>query len=239
MTFQKLDHNSENTVNNMNEKKIDSVKAANTQDGSKTIFSPNFNEHYHSINGAFTETMHIFVGLGYNSIPLKNINILEIGYGTGLNAICTYLENVNSGKQIFYHGIEKYPLDMKVLNSLNYSEICKVEEHALGPFFKEWNKRVKIDEYFTLYKQVIDFQQFKPEQRYDLIYFDAFSPDVQPEMWSFENLEKILTALSTGGVFVTYCSRGDLKRSLRALGMEVKRFSGPPGKRHVIRATKQ
>lgn len=222
----------------MNENKIDSLKATNTKDGSKTIFSPVFNEHYHSVNGAYTETMHIFVGLGYKSIRHENINILEIGYGTGLNAICTYLENQNSEKKILYHGIEKYPLDMTVLDGLNYSEICKVEEFILEPFFKDWDKRIEIDENFTLFKQSIDIRQFVPCQKYDLIYFDAFSPDVQPEMWSFENLKKILTALSTGGVFVTYCSRGDLKRNLRALGMEVKRFSGPPGKRHVIRATK-
>ena len=121
---------------------------------------------------------------------------------------------------------------------MNYSQIFSIEKEILGQFFVDWNQKILVGNNLELFKHSIDFNEFNPSEKYDLIYFDAFSPDVQPEMWTLENLKKILTSLSTGGVFVTYCSRGELKRNLRTLGMDVKRFPGPPGKRHVIRATK-
>ncbi len=214
------------------------VKVALTKDGSRTLISSKFNEYYHSINGAYTETKHIFINLGFNTIDKEKINILEIGYGTGLNAMCTFLMNIERKRSVFYHGIEKFPLDRKIIEELEYSSICPINKDQMSLFSIEWDKKVAIDSRFELFKQLIDIADFKSDIEYDLIYFDAFSPDIQPEMWSFENLKKILTVLSTDGVFVTYCSRGVLKSRLRDLGMKVKRFPGPPGKRHVVRATK-
>ena len=148
------------------------------------------------------------------------------------------LANEITNKRVFYHGIEKFPLTINELSNLDYSRICNIEEKFLDDFFLNWDMQVTIGNRFELLKQCIDFNEFIPNQTYNLIYFDAFSPDTQLEMWSYENIKKIVASLSIGGVFVTYCSRGDLKRNLRALGMEVKRFPGPPGKRHVLRATK-
>ena len=122
---------------------------------------------------------------------------------------------------------------------MGYIEYFDLTNQNIKIFSEDWNKPLNISPNFKLLKQNIDFNNFVPQKAYDLIYFDAFSPDTQAKMWSYENLKKILTKLSTDGVFVTYCSRGDLKRNLRALGMNIKRHSGPPGKRHVIRATKQ
>ncbi len=209
-----------------------------TLDGSKTLYSKEFDEHYHSKNGAFTESQHIFINLGFQSMHKSEINILEIGYGTGLNAIMTYKFNELNPKKVFYHGIEISPISTNIFKNMGYIEHFNLTDQEAEIFSKAWNKPHTINPNFKLLKQNIDFINFTPQNTYDLIYFDAFSPDTQPEMWTQENLKKILTKLSTDGVFVTYCSRGDLKRTLRSLGMRLKRFSGPPGKRHVIQATK-
>jgi tRNA U34 5-methylaminomethyl-2-thiouridine-forming methyltransferase MnmC len=209
-----------------------------TADDSKTLFSPAFGEHYHSVNGAFIESQHIFIQLGFLSVSKPEISILEIGYGTGLNAIFTFLENYEKKAIVNYHAIEKYPIDNKTFRELNYQSKLKLSDGQINLFVDNWDENLSVDNNFYLFKQQVDFEDFIPQKSYDLIYFDAFSPDVQPEMWSLKNIEKILTCLSTGGVFVTYSSRGDLKRNLRSCGMDVKRFPGPPGKRHVLRATK-
>ncbi|MDY0140286.1 MAG: tRNA (5-methylaminomethyl-2-thiouridine)(34)-methyltransferase MnmD [Bacteroidales bacterium] len=209
-----------------------------TTDGSKTLYSKEFDEHYHSKNGAFTESQHIFINLGFKTIEKPEVNILEIGYGTGLNAIMTYKSNELNPKKVFYHGIEKFPISSETFKNMGYIEYFDLTSREIKIFSEDWDKPLKISQNFKLLKQNTDFIKFTPQRSYDLIYFDAFSPDTQPEMWTYENLKKILTKLSTDGVFVTYCSRGDLKRNLRTLGMNLKRFSGPPGKRHVIRASK-
>lgn len=209
-----------------------------TADNSSTLFSEDFGEHYHSINGALTESKHIFINLGFLSIEKPQISILEIGYGTGLNAILTFLENADRQIEIKYHGIEKYPINQNTFFGLNYHNSLNISKQQMSLFVNNWDQIICVDNKFELFKQCVDFDEFIPNKTYDIIYFDAFSPETQPEMWKVENLEKILTCLLTGGVFVTYCSRGDLKRNLRYLGMDVKRFSGPPGKRHVLRATK-
>lgn len=214
------------------------INAIITEDGSPTLYSEQFKEHYHSLHGALSETQHIFIDLGFKSITKNNLTILEIGYGTGLNAICTYLENKKQNKQVKYIGIEKYPIDYDTLESLKYTEEFNIDSEILIKFSKKWNSDIIISDSFSLNKICIDFNDFVLESDVDLIFFDAFSPDTQPEMWSFENLKKIITRLNSKGIFVTYCAKGELKRNLRSLGMEVKRYPGPPGKRHVIRAVK-
>lgn len=214
------------------------MKVVKTKDNSYTLYSEEYGEHYHSLNGAETESEHIFVNLGLKTVDKKKISILEIGYGTGLNAILSYNECVKSQQEVYYHGIDRHPIDKSTFNNLQYSEKYNIDSESEEFFFANWNNSVKISDNFELFKEEIDFNFFEPKVKYDIIYFDAFSPDTHPDMWSYENLEKIIKALDTNGVFVTYCSQGVLKRNLRDLGMFVKRFAGPPGKRHVVRATK-
>ena len=212
-----------------------------TGDGSCTLRNEYFGETYHSINGAVAESMHIFINLGLRSFTNQNISILEIGYGTGLNPILTFIENQSLGNTIFYHGIEKFPINRETfLPFIEHtpSVSAKIDIDTAIKFCEGWDSEIEIDSKFKLLKQKIDFEAFSPTRKYDLIYFDAFSPDTQPEMWTIENLRKIINNLDDNGIFVTYCCKGILKQNLRNLGMIVKRLPGPKGKRHVIRATK-
>ena len=212
-----------------------------TGDGSCTLRNEYFGETYHNINGAVAETIHIFINLGLRSFNNHDISILEIGYGTGLNAMLTFIENQPLENTIFYHGIEKYPVEKETfLQFVTHTPdiSAKLDTDTTLKFCDNWNSELEISPTFHLLKQNIDFENFIPDKKYDLIYFDAFSPDTQPEMWSLENLGKIINNLNPDGIFVTYCCKGILKQNLRDLGMIVKRMPGPKGKRHVIRATK-
>ena len=153
----------------------------------------------------------------------------------------TFIENQSLGNTIFYHGIEKFPICKETF--LPFIEHTPDIAARFTPdialkFCENWNMGIEISPTFSLLKQNIDFESFVPDRKYDLIYFDAFSPDTQPEMWRLENLKKIINSLNPDGIFVTYCCKGILKQNLRSLGMIVKRMPGPLGKRHVIRATK-
>ena len=153
----------------------------------------------------------------------------------------TFIENQSLGNTIFYHGIEKFPICKETF--LPFIEHTPDIAARFNPdialkFCENWNMGIEISPTFSLLKQNIDFESFVPDRKYDLIYFDAFSPDTQPEMWTLENLKKIINSLNPDGIFVTYCCKGILKQNLRSLGMIVKRMPGPLGKRHVIRATK-
>lgn len=212
-----------------------------TDDGSCTLRNEHFGETYHSINGAVAESMHIFINLGLRSFSKRNISILEIGYGTGLNAMLSFIENQSLDNTIFYHGIEKFPIDKETFKQFvsHTPDIsAKLDADTANNFCENWDLEIKISPNFKLLKQNIDFETFTPARKYDIIYFDAFSPDTQPEMWTLENLRKIINNLDDGGIFVTYCCKGILKQNLRTLGLTVKRIQGPKGKRHVIRATK-
>ena len=214
------------------------MKIVLTSDSSKTIFSEKYGEHYHSINGAKNESEHIFINLGLKNFENKKINILEIGYGTALNAILTYIKNKNFNNNIFYHGIELNILPKNIYFELNFNELFNICEKEISCFYEKWNEKIFISENFSLLKENIDFNLFIPIYNYDLIYFDAFSPECQPEMWKYENFKKIIERLNFGGYFVTYSSKGIVKETLRNCGLSVKRCKGPNGKRHVIYAQK-
>ncbi len=212
-----------------------------TSDGSYTIKNEYFGETYHSINGALSESIHIFINLGLRNYRDSEISILEIGYGTGLNAMLTYIENMQLGNKIEYHSIEKFPISEAdfIEYATNTKQISdKIAPDTLRKFGNGWNEEIQISNNFKLYKQVVDFSQFVPCEKYNLIYFDAFSPETQPEMWSEENLGKIVEQLVPDGIFVTYCSKGIVKQALRNLGLTVRRMPGPAGKRHVLQAIK-
>ncbi len=217
---------------------MNNLKIVPTKDLSNTLYSEQFKEHYHSINGAVSESMHIFINLGLKKFENRTLNILEIGYGTGLNAILSYLENKQLRNTIYYEAIDVVCPNKEIFENMGYADRLGVSFAELSHFYENWNLKVCIDNNFSLLKNKIDFKDFTPSGTYDLIYFDAFSPEVQPEMWEYENLKKIILKLDKGGVFVTYCSKGIVKRTLRSCGLEVKRVAGPLGKRHVIYAIK-
>jgi len=212
-----------------------------TTDGSCTLYNSDLEEHYHSINGSIQESEHVFINAGLRYIALDKIKIFEVGFGTGLNAFLSYMESLKSGLQIEYSGIEKYPVEKSLVNELNYSQLISPENHNI--FIKlhecEWNKKIEISENFRFVKIEADFNEYILNTTFDLIFFDAFAPDKQPEMWSQENFSKLYKSLNKGGILVTYSSKGMVKQNLRNAGFMVQRLQGPLGKRHMLRAIKQ
>ncbi len=213
-----------------------------TGDGSDTLFVPELNENYHSVNGALTESEHIFIQAGLNYVFQHNkseINILEAGFGTGLNAGLTYLEAQKNKQNIFYSAYELYPLDLEIVKKLNYFDFEQKNKKKLVNLHEtDWDKAVKISEYFTLLKIKDDIKNIKSNKKFDLVYFDAFAPEIQPDLWTKKVFENIFNLMNKNGVLVTYSSKGIVKQALRNAGFKVFRLSGPPGKRHILRANK-
>ncbi len=213
-----------------------------TEDGSHTLFVPELDEHYHSVHGAIQESLHVFIHAGLNTINSDKIRILEIGFGTGLNALLTWKYCVENDKTVSYHTLELYPLEEPVWSELNYPH--HISEAAI-PIFKKlhaspWNKETAITGTFILKKKHADLTSypFTPENQYDLIYFDAFAPNKQEEMWSDKIFNKIVNQMAPGGVFVTYCAKGVVRRALQTAGLTMERIPGPPGKTQMLRGRK-
>ena len=213
-----------------------------TGDGSHTLFVPDLQEHYHSTFGAITESEHVFIRHGLQAINKDPVTILEIGFGTGLNSFLTYIESQQNKKSIQYYAVEKYPLETEIIDSLNYPAILSRSGSDSDVFKQmhdsEWDKNITLATGFTLMKIKTDLKIFKPDFSYDLIFFDAFAPEKQPEMWTKEIFENLYDPLWPGGILVTYCAKGNIKRLLKQTGFQVEILAGPPGKRHMIRATK-
>jgi len=211
-----------------------------TSDGSHTLFVPELNEHYHSIHGAVQESSIVFIKNGYQFCQEETVNILEIGFGTGLNVLLTLAASMDDKRRIHYTAIEKYPLEEKIIKALNHPVFAGEKGKY---FFKKlhsapWDLTVMIHEKFSLTKHKGDLITDNLTGNYNLVYFDAFAPDKQPEMWSEEVFRKISGVTLSGGIIVTYSSKGQIKRILRSNGFSVYLIPGPPGKREVIRAIK-
>jgi tRNA U34 5-methylaminomethyl-2-thiouridine-forming methyltransferase MnmC len=211
-----------------------------------TLFNPELNETYHSRNGAVAESLHVFIKEGLthytNLYPEKRtIRILEVGFGTGLNAILTHVESLKNGYHILYDSLETHILSTELVSTLQYQNILdtRLKDSFEQMHTCEWNKPKQIGSNFTLTKYLIKLQEFTKENLYDLVYFDAFAPEKQPEMWTEFSLANATRALLQGGCLVTYSAKGEVKRTLSALGMDVARIQGPPFKRHMLRATKR
>jgi len=215
-----------------------------TDDGSKTIHIENWNEQYHSKHGAIQEADHVFLQNGFHHcLDLKEyskLSILEIGFGTGLNAFMTLLEANRLEQPVRYTGIEGYPISDEEINQLNYAEMMTPESDV--PFMKlhssPWEEPISISTYFLLTKRKLFFSEIKDLNSYDLIYFDAFGARVQPELWTEPVFKIMFNALKDQGVLVTYSAKGSARRAMEAVGFSVERLQGPPGKRHMLRATK-
>ena len=223
------------------------IKVIETRDGSSSLLIPEMNETYHSTHGAITESEYVFLKMGVDHFienhPNQNeIRILEIGFGTGLNAWLTALAAEELKVKFKFTSIEKFPLDSNLIDQLNYK--YKKETAESRKIFEnihraDWGKECSIRDWFDLTKEQTDIADFNPaNESFDLIYFDAFAPSKQPEMWSQNVLTKMYDLLKNRGVFVTYCAQGQFKRDLKAVGFETEELKGPPGKKEMTRGTK-
>lgn len=212
-----------------------------TLDGSTTIHIKEWNESYHSKHGAIQEAQHVFIKNGLSLFENKNVSILEIGFGTGLNAFITYIESKKLSQKINYTGVEAYPISSEELLSMNYIDELRAN-HYSGVFEQmhesEWEIAKELDADYVLTKRKQFFQDIDDVEKYDLIYFDAFGYRVQPELWSTDIFRKMFSSLKENGVLVTYAARGVVKRSMIEVGFVVEKLTGPPGKREMFRATK-
>jgi tRNA U34 5-methylaminomethyl-2-thiouridine-forming methyltransferase MnmC len=208
-----------------------------TRDGSTTIHLVDWNESYHSKNGAIQEAYHVFIKNGLSLLEEKSVSVLEIGFGTGLNAFITLLEAQNNDLAIDYTGIEAYPVTEEEAFAMNYLNELKANDFESE--FKKmhqciWEEKVIFNSHFSLTKRKQFFQDIQDKNTFDLIYFDAFGYQVQPELWSTEIFEKMYGSLKEKGILVTYAARGVIKRSMQEVGFTVKKIPGPPGKREMM-----
>lgn len=217
------------------------MKLVTTADGSTTIYVPELDEHYHSTFGAITESRHIFINMGLLSVNKPDIVVFEVGFGSGLNALLTCMEAMQRNLSVLYYGIENFPLDTKLTEGLNYSAMLGEDEaglfsaiHAAG-----WNRTVDLCQNFSIHKIQRDITTYKPEFDFDVIYYDAFAPGKQKEVWSAEIFRTLFECLNRGGAIVTYCAQGEVRRKMALAGFEMERLPGPPGKREMLRGWKK
>lgn len=213
-----------------------------TADGSDTLFVKELDEHYHSTFGAIQESLHVFIKTGLNVKDESPLTIFEVGFGTGLNAFLTFLDTLKSGQIIHYITIEKYPISRNTWELLNYPELLSKDDTKIfrAIHLSPWNEKVNITENFALTKITGDMTSFDFDLLpvFDLIYFDAFSPEKQPGLWETRIFEKLYVNTAPFGKLVTYCSKGAVRRSLQKSGYITERLPGPPGKREILRAKK-
>jgi tRNA U34 5-methylaminomethyl-2-thiouridine-forming methyltransferase MnmC len=216
------------------------LKIVKTSDGSDTIFVQGMGEHYHSVYGAIQESEYIFINCGLGYCKTNPVRIFEVGFGTGLNALLTFINSNDRGKEIFYSTIEKDPLPDSIITSLNYKDLIPNEySHIFEQLHSSnWNVPEKISRNFTLLKIKGDLAFADIKGNFDLVYFDAFGPDKQPEMWTDDVFRKVSGITDSNGILVTYSAKGSVQRTLRKNGFEVNLLPGPPGKRQIIRAIK-
>lgn len=213
-----------------------------TEDGSHTLFVPTLNEHYHSVHGAIQESKHIFIDAGLRNCSKSQIKVLEIGFGTGLNAFLTALESEDNNLNISYTTLELYPITLLDANKLNFPKLLNPSKEIIFEAIHaaKWEEREQITSRFSILKHHLDFSNpdnFVTEEKFDVIYFDAFAPEKQPEMWTLPIFQKIYSLCEPDAILTTYCAKGSVRRMLQEVGFEVERLPGPPGKREILRAT--
>lgn len=212
-----------------------------TEDGSHTLFVPSLNEHFHSVHGAVQESMFVFIKNALaTTTELSEINILEVGFGTGLNALLALQFAHCNRVKINFTSIEKYPLTEKEFAGLNYEAVTGTSQEFLKTLHQAaWNQWITISPQFTLHKCEIDLLKISFEKNhYHICFFDAFAPDKQPELWTVDVFSKLFESLVPGGIITTYSAKGQVRRNMKSAGFLVERLPGPPGKREMLRATK-
>jgi len=214
-----------------------------TEDGSTTIHLPEWDEQYHSKHGAIQEAYHVFIEMGFFHFLKKNqpkpLHILEIGFGTGLNAIITLIEAEKLNIEVDYTGVEAYPIASDEIKKLNYSKQLNISDELFNHLHQcNWETSEEITSDFKLQKQKKFFSEIEDQDNFHIIYFDAFGARVQPELWTVEIFQKMYNALKEEGVLVTYSAKGSVRRAMQEVGFIVERLPGPPGKREMLRGTK-
>lgn len=228
----------------MEEKDSNSISFLMTDDNSHTLFSERFKATYHSTRGAISESNHVFIqnGLQYvhEQFKLKEISVLEIGFGTGLNAFTTYLYAKENTLKINYQSVEAYPVPLEEASQLNYTkEFLEHEKTVFSQMHQqEWGREELVSDGFTLTKHLCLIEDFTSQQKFDVIYFDAFSPSEQPELWTEVIFKKMYDLLKVNGVLVTYCAQGQMKRNMKKAGFKVQSLPGALGKREMTRGLK-
>lgn len=212
-----------------------------TKDGSTSIYLPELNETYHSRHGAVQEANHVFIKNGFSLFKGKSISILEIGFGTGLNAFITFNEVLNSKQNIDYVGVEAYPISIEQALKMNYPSEINLKISAIYELLhtSKWDNKIQISPNFTFIKKKQLFEEINDIEVFDLIYFDAFGFDVQPELWSEIIFTKMFNALKKNGILVTYACRSVIKKNMSLAGFTVEKLPGAPGKREMLRAKKE
>ena len=209
-----------------------------TGDGSHSIRVPELNVSYHSRHGAISESDHIFIRSGLNLLLSQdNISVFEMGFGTGLNALLTFM--AGEFRNIYYETVEQYPVDIKTALTLNYTEV--LNRPALHPVFIKmhedtWNEPLNISSNFILHKRIGNIIDMSVTGFFDIIYFDAFDPSTQPELWTVAVFKKLFAVLRPGGMLLTYCSKSVVRKAMQEAGFIVQKIEGPHGKREIVRA---
>ncbi|MCL3780641.1 SAM-dependent methyltransferase [Prolixibacteraceae bacterium JC049] len=214
-----------------------------TEDGSHSLFLENMDESYHSTHGAIQESNHVFIEAGFKQIEKNEFSVLEVGFGTGLNALLTRQHALETEKCVRYFTLEKYPLGKNIWEKLNHGTTMgeSAQQFYQAMHSAPWNQWIDTDAHLHFYKAEVDWLTFDLSQvgSFDLVYFDAFAPGKQPEMWGADAFKRIYEQMNNNGILVTYCAKGQVRRDLQAAGFTVERIPGPPGKREMLRARKQ
>lgn len=223
------------------------VKLIQTEDGSSSLFLPELNETYHSFHGALGESQHVFIRMGLehwrrNHPEAKSLRIFEVGFGTGLNALLALEFAEAHGLKVQYTSLEPFPISQETANQLNYGSLVaegKFEQAFLSLHAAPWGEEVAISAAFSLRKEQAKLEEYTaPAEAFDAVFFDAFAPSKQGELWEKELLEEVALLMAPMAVFTTYCAKGQLKRDLKAIGLQVETLPGAPGKKEMVRATK-
>jgi tRNA U34 5-methylaminomethyl-2-thiouridine-forming methyltransferase MnmC len=227
---------------------MNQIELYTTNDGSHTLYLPHLDETYHSRNGAIEESLYVFIDKGLNTFlsqnpEIKTVQIFEVGFGTGLNAMLTFIAAQKLNLNVVYHSIEAFPLPIEITNQLNYINGLTEQEQTVFKkmHLAEWNKPIAINNQFTLSKYHDKLESFDNNgllNNIHIIYMDAFAPNKQAELWEITIFEKLYQLLATNGILVTYTSKGDVKRAMQQVGLTVEKLDGPPRKRHMLRGKK-
>jgi tRNA U34 5-methylaminomethyl-2-thiouridine-forming methyltransferase MnmC len=217
-----------------------------TKDGSHSVAIPEMQVSYHSVHGAIKESLHVYIGAGLRYWWQQHGNaqqcaVFEMGLGAGLNALLTVMEAEALQQKIIYETVEAFPLETTITQQLNYCDA--LHRPDLAPVFEllhksDWNKTIAVTDHFSFKKLHISLTNYSTDQLFDVIYYDAFAPRAQPELWTEPVFRQLLNMLAPEGILVTYCSKGDVRRALLAAGFRVEKVPGPPGKREMIRAVR-
>lgn len=224
---------------------MDDLSIIKSGDGSDTILSTNFETTYHSRHGAILESRTIFINaalkfyLDNTSYDENNaVRIFEMGFGSGLNALLTYIFAEEFNLNIYYTTLEAYPINHNLINKINYTEILGFDQIFKKLHQLDWNEIHTVSNKFKFSKINDYLDRVSFDQSYDIIYYDAFGPETQPELWNEAILSKMFKILNHGGVLTTFCAKGSFKRTLKSIGFLVESLPGPPGKREITRAKK-